>query len=72
MMVTIPEAARRLKVSVPTVRRQVKAGELPVVHVGKSVRINLAQVCPADEVKVAELAMAARSDRSSRARLRSR
>jgi len=36
---TIPEAARLLKVSTVYVRREIKAGELRTVRLGRSVRV---------------------------------
>lgn len=41
--VTVPEAARTLGVSARTVRRGIKAGSIPVVRVGRSVRVDLAE-----------------------------
>jgi excisionase family DNA binding protein len=42
--VTVPEAARELGVSVRTLRRRIKAGDMPVVRVGKAVRVDLAEL----------------------------
>lgn len=36
---TIPEVAKLLKVSVVYVRREIKAGALPTVRLGRSVRV---------------------------------
>jgi excisionase family DNA binding protein len=63
VLVTIGEAAKRLGVSVSTIRRQVYAGALPVVGVGRSVRIDLSKIRPVDDAKVIELAATARSKR---------
>lgn len=62
-MVTIPEAARKLGVSFSTVRRQARTGELPVVRIGRSVRINLSKIRAVDNDTVAELASVARVGR---------
>ena len=42
--VTVPEAARELGVSTRTLRRRIKAGEMPVVRVGRAVRVDLAEL----------------------------
>jgi excisionase family DNA binding protein len=56
----IPEAARKLGVSVSTLRRRISAGEVPVVRLGRTVRVDMAAVKPA-EAKIARLALAARA-----------
>ena len=38
-LLRLPEVADALSVSVSTVRRLVDRGELPVVHIGRSVRV---------------------------------
>jgi excisionase family DNA binding protein len=40
-LVTLPEAARHLSVSVATVRRRVKDGSIPSRRIGRSVRVDL-------------------------------
>jgi excisionase family DNA binding protein len=40
-LVTIPEAAELLGVSVSTIKRKVKAREIPAKHVGRSVRVDV-------------------------------
>lgn len=41
---TVPEAANALKVSVPTMRRWVKAGRVPTLKVGNTVRVDLSRM----------------------------
>ncbi len=60
MLVNVQQAAERLGVSVPTVRRLVRAGRLPSVHIGSSVRVDLSRVRPIDPGEVAQLAAQAR------------
>ncbi|MGA2873338.1 MAG: helix-turn-helix domain-containing protein [Candidatus Dormibacteria bacterium] len=38
-LLTVPEVAKLLKLSVVSVRREITAGQLPAVHLGRSVRI---------------------------------
>jgi excisionase family DNA binding protein len=45
-LVETAEAARRLRVSVRTVQRMVRDGELPSVRVGRSYRVRLSEVLP--------------------------
>lgn len=52
VLVTMPEAARLLGLSLRTVRRQVKAGKLPSCHVGRSVRVDLASLKPLTEDEI--------------------
>jgi excisionase family DNA binding protein len=47
-LVTIAEAARTLGVSVRTVKRRLKAGELPSVGSGIGRRVDLSRVLPRD------------------------
>lgn len=56
-LVTIAEAAKRLDVNPRTVRRRIAAGELPVIHVGRSVRIDIRALMPEPD-RVARLAVA--------------
>lgn len=58
--VSIPEAARRLGVSVSTVRRQIRAREIPSFRVGSQVRIRASAIAPADDA-VIDLAARARA-----------
>lgn len=43
-LVSIADAAKELAVSQATVRRQVKAGKLPSLRIGRQVRIDLSKV----------------------------
>ncbi len=61
--VTLPEAAQRLGVSVSTLRRRIRAGDLPVVRVGRAVRIDVAVLRHGDDAEVVRLAEAARRPR---------
>lgn len=45
-LVDIPSAAARLGVSVATVRRRLKANEIPFTRVGKRVKVDLAAIRP--------------------------
>ena len=62
-LVTLEEAARLAGVSPATMRRRVKAGEVPAIRVGRSVRIDPAVVRPLAEAKVLELVHEARFPR---------
>ncbi len=44
--VSLEEAARHFGVSVRTMRRRVKTGEVPVVRLGRSVRVRLDDASP--------------------------
>ncbi len=61
--VTLAEAAMRLRVSVSTLHRRIRAGDLPVVRVGRAIRIDLAVLRHTDAAGVARLAEAARRPR---------
>jgi excisionase family DNA binding protein len=54
----VQEAAKRLGLSVPTIWRRVRAGELQTIRVGRSVRVVLP--APSTAVEVRALARAAR------------
>ncbi|WP_127480587.1 helix-turn-helix domain-containing protein [Nocardioides pantholopis] len=41
---TVPEVAQRLRVNPATVRRWIEAGTIPAVKIGRSYRVELAQV----------------------------
>jgi excisionase family DNA binding protein len=60
-LVTMPEAAERLGVSVKTVTRMVKRGDLPHRRLGRSVRVDLAALHPMSDEEVARAAARARS-----------
>jgi excisionase family DNA binding protein len=55
-LVTVQDAAERLGVSVNTVRRRVKSGDIPCTRIGKALRVDLTKVRPLDQVEVSELA----------------
>jgi excisionase family DNA binding protein len=59
-LVSVPEAAARLGVSVATVRRLVKRGDVVATSVGRSVRVDVASIRGVDRVEVARLAREAR------------
>jgi excisionase family DNA binding protein len=52
-LVSVPEAAAAFKVSVPTMRRWVKAGAVPSVGVGATVRVDLSRLHGTDEIAIA-------------------
>jgi len=55
-LVSVHEAAERLGVSVNTVRRRVKSGDIPSTRIGKAVRVDLRKVRPLTQSEVDELA----------------
>ena len=55
-LVSVQDAAERLGVSVNTVRRRVKSGDIPCTRIGKALRIDLTKVRALDQVEVNELA----------------
>lgn len=59
-LVTVAEAAEALGVSTRTVARWIRAGEVPVRRIGRSVRVDLAALRPLGDADVAQLAHAAR------------
>ncbi len=61
-LVTVPEAAARCVVSVPTMRRWVRQGRVPSIKVGNTVRVDVARLRPVDDVEAARLARIARHD----------
>jgi excisionase family DNA binding protein len=63
-LVGVPEAAKRLGVSLSTMRRLVRDRRVPVVRVGHSVRVDLAAVRDTNDDEVARLALAARDARA--------
>jgi excisionase family DNA binding protein len=58
--VSVTEAAAELKVSVPTMRRWVKRGEVPTVKVGNTVRVDLSRLHGADAITIAAQSSAIR------------
>ena len=58
-LVSVHEAAERLGVSVNTVRRRVKSGEIPCTRIGKVLRIDLSKVRVLDQEEVEEMAQRA-------------
>lgn len=56
VLVTLPEAARVLGLSLSTVRRRVKDGSLPVRSFGRGLRVDLAALHPPAEAEVTRLA----------------
>jgi excisionase family DNA binding protein len=58
-LVSVHEAAVRLGVSVNTVRRRVKSGEIPCTRIGKALRIDLSKVRVLDQEEVEEMAQRA-------------
>ncbi|HEX3696644.1 MAG TPA: helix-turn-helix domain-containing protein [Polyangia bacterium] len=65
-LLTVPAAAQAFKVSVPTMRRWVKAGEVPTVKVGNTIRVDLSRLHGTDDFTIARLARASRTDGSCR------
>ncbi len=59
-LASVSEAARRLGLSIPTVRRRIKAGELPTVKIGARVLVDLSAIKPVVEEDIAVLAEQAR------------
>lgn len=60
MLVSVPEAAHRLGVSVATVRRLIKRGDVVATSVGRSIRVDVASIRAIDSTAVARLARQAR------------
>jgi excisionase family DNA binding protein len=60
LLVSVPDAAQALKVSVPTMRRWVKAGAVPTVRVGNTVRVDLSRMGGTDANDIARLASSIR------------
>jgi excisionase family DNA binding protein len=58
-LVSVHEAAERLGVSVNTIRRRVKSGEIPCTRIGKVLRIDLSKVRVLDQEEVEEMAQRA-------------
>lgn len=66
-LVSVHEAADRLGVSVNTVRRRVKSGEIPSTRIGKVVRVDLTNVRALDVREIEKMARDAQA-RVGRAR----
>jgi excisionase family DNA binding protein len=60
-LVSMPEAAKRLGVSLATVRRRVRDLSLPSRRIGRTVRVDLSTLHPMAESEVARLAARART-----------
>ncbi|HJX54436.1 MAG TPA: helix-turn-helix domain-containing protein [Polyangia bacterium] len=56
LLLRVPEAAAIFKVSVPTMRRWVKTGHVPVVKVANTVRVDLSRLHGVDAADVARMA----------------
>lgn len=63
LLMSIPDAAAALGVSVSTLRRRIRLGEVPVKHIGRSVRVDVAALRPTSQPEVVRLADAARRPR---------
>jgi excisionase family DNA binding protein len=59
-LATISEAAAAFKVSIPTMRRWVKRGEVPTVKIGNTVRVDLSRLHGKDAGQIAGEATDAR------------
>ncbi len=59
-LLSVPDAARAFQVSLPTMRRWVKAGRVPTVKIGATVRVDMSRLHGVGHVEVARLAAAAR------------
>lgn len=60
-LVPVREAAEALGVSEATVRRRIRDGDMAMVRIGRSVRVDLAALRPAAPAEVVRLAAAIRS-----------
>ncbi len=54
LLLKIPEAAERLSLSRSTIYEMISAGQLPVIHVGRAVRIPAAELAAWVSLQVAE------------------
>ena len=57
LLVSVPDAAVAFKVSIPTMRRWVKAGAVPIVKVGATVRVDLSRLHGRDDLSIARAAL---------------
>jgi excisionase family DNA binding protein len=55
-LANVQQAAAVLGCSVPTIRRKVKAGEIPSMRIGRSVRIDLTKLRALSGAEVSDLA----------------
>jgi excisionase family DNA binding protein len=60
-LVTVEEAARVLGTSTATIRRWASAGEIPVLRVGRRIRVDLSKMRGRDQDDIARLARDAKS-----------
>lgn len=63
LLVAPPEAAVRLGVSLSTLRRRIRTGEVLVDRIGRAVRVDLGALRPAAQAEVVRLAEHARRPR---------
>lgn len=61
LLVPVTQAAAIFKVSVPTMRRWVKRGQLPVMKVANTLRVDLSRVRGVDAEDIARMAREARA-----------
>jgi excisionase family DNA binding protein len=61
-LANVQQAAAALRCSVPTIRRKVKAGEIPSMRIGRSVRIDLSKLRALTGAEVRDLARRARGE----------
>lgn len=58
VLLTLPEAADAFKVSVQTMRRWVRAGKVPTIKIGSTVRVDMSRLHGVDGQGVVEMARA--------------
>lgn len=59
-LLTISEAAAAFHVSIPTMRRWVRSGSVPIVRIGGTVRVQIAKITPVTGAGVSSEALRAR------------
>lgn len=59
-LASVQQAAEVLGCSVPTIRRKVKAGEIPSVRVGRAIRVDLSKLRALTGAEIRDLARRAR------------
>jgi excisionase family DNA binding protein len=64
-LIPIPEAAAAFKVSIPTMRRWAKRGEVPTVKIGNTIRVDMSRLHGKDAAEVSAWAAEARGGPSS-------